>query len=63
MVQLTLPRGSKPTTGKVHKAAPGSKDVKTYKADPEAFAALAARVKARPSWKQLYAIEGLSEWA
>ena len=28
-----------------------------------AVAALAARVKARPSWKQLYAIEGLSEWA
>ena len=38
MVQLTLPRGSKPTTGKVHKAAPGAKDVKTYKVyryDPE----------------------------
>ena len=38
MVQLTLPRGSKPKTGKVHKAAPGSKDVKTYKVyryDPE----------------------------
>jgi glutathione S-transferase len=23
----------------------------------------AARMKARPSWKQLYALEGLSEWA
>ena len=28
-----------------------------------ALAALAARVKARPSWKQLYAVEGLTEWA
>ena len=28
-----------------------------------ALAALAARVKARPSWKTLYAIEGLTEWA
>ncbi|HNR91052.1 MAG TPA: glutathione S-transferase family protein [Dokdonella sp.] len=28
-----------------------------------ALAALAARVKARPSWSRLYAIEGLSEWA
>jgi glutathione S-transferase len=28
-----------------------------------ALAALAARVKARPSWKKLYAIEGLTEWA
>ncbi|MEO8460603.1 MAG: glutathione S-transferase family protein [Dokdonella sp.] len=28
-----------------------------------ALAALASRVKARPSWKQLYATEGLSEWA
>ena len=45
MVQLTLPRGSKPTTGKVHKAAPGAKDVKTYKVyryDPE--------VDADPRW-------------
>ena len=23
----------------------------------------AARMKARPSWKQLYALEGLTEWA
>ena len=28
-----------------------------------ALAELAARVKARPSWRQLYAIEGLTEWA
>lgn len=28
-----------------------------------ALAALAERVKARPSWQRLYAIEGLSEWA
>ena len=45
MVQLTLPQGSKPTTGKVYKAAPGSKDVKTYKVyryDPE--------VDADPRW-------------
>jgi glutathione S-transferase len=28
-----------------------------------AIAALAARVKARPSWKRLYEIEGLTEWA
>lgn len=28
-----------------------------------ALAELAARVKARPSWKRLYEIEGLSEWA
>ena len=28
-----------------------------------ALAALVARVKARPSWRQLYAIEGLTEWA
>ena len=28
-----------------------------------ALAALAERVKARPSWKRLYQIEGLSEWA
>ena len=38
MVQLTLPRGSKPTTGKVHKAPAGAKNVKTYKVyryDPE----------------------------
>jgi glutathione S-transferase len=28
-----------------------------------ALAALAARVKARPSWARLYAIEGLTEWA
>ncbi|WP_300621718.1 glutathione S-transferase [Dokdonella sp.] len=28
-----------------------------------ALAALAARVKARPSWRRLYEIEGLSEWA
>jgi glutathione S-transferase len=28
-----------------------------------ALAALAARMKARPSWRQLYAIEGLTEWA
>jgi len=26
------------------------------------LAALAARVKARPSWKKLYEIEGLTEW-
>ncbi|WP_294613252.1 succinate dehydrogenase iron-sulfur subunit [uncultured Roseovarius sp.] len=45
MVQLSLPRGSKPTKGKVHKAAPGSKDVRTYKVyryDPE--------VDADPRW-------------
>ena len=38
MVQLTLPRGSKPTQGKVHKAPEGSTNVKTYKVyryDPE----------------------------
>ena len=38
MVQLNLPRGSKPTTGKVHKAPAGAKNVKTYKVyryDPE----------------------------
>ena len=28
-----------------------------------ALAALAERVKSRPSWKKLYAIEGLTEWA
>jgi glutathione S-transferase len=28
-----------------------------------ALAALAQRVKARPSWKRLYEIEGLTEWA
>lgn len=28
-----------------------------------ALAALAARVKARPSWKRLYEVEGLGEWA
>lgn len=28
-----------------------------------ALAALAARVKSRPSWKKLYEIEGLTEWA
>jgi glutathione S-transferase len=28
-----------------------------------ALAALAARIKARPSWRQLYAVEGLTEWA
>jgi glutathione S-transferase len=28
-----------------------------------ALAALAARVKARPAWKRLYAVEGLTEWA
>jgi len=28
-----------------------------------ALAALVARLKARPSWRQLYAIEGLTEWA
>lgn len=28
-----------------------------------ALAALAARVKARPAWQTLYAIEGLTEWA
>ena len=27
MVQLTLPKGSKPVTGKVHKAPPGAKNV------------------------------------
>ena len=31
MVQLNLPRGSKPTAGKVHKAPAGAKNVKTYK--------------------------------
>ena len=45
MVQLTLPKGSKPTTGKVHKAPAGAKNVKTYKVyryDPE--------VDADPRW-------------
>ncbi|TAH41444.1 MAG: glutathione S-transferase family protein [Gammaproteobacteria bacterium] len=28
-----------------------------------ALAALATRIKARPSWKRLYEIEGLTEWA
>lgn len=28
-----------------------------------AIGALAARIKARPSWKRLYEIEGLTEWA
>jgi succinate dehydrogenase / fumarate reductase, iron-sulfur subunit len=45
MVQLTLPRGSKPTTGKVHKAPAGATNVKTYKVyryDPE--------VDADPRW-------------
>ena len=45
MVQLTLPRGSKPTKGKVHKAPAGAKNVKTYKVyryDPE--------VDADPRW-------------
>jgi glutathione S-transferase len=28
-----------------------------------ALAALVARIKARPSWRQLYAVEGLTEWA
>ena len=27
------------------------------------IAELAAHVKARPSWKRLYEIEGLTEWA
>src|SRR5690606_4080490 len=38
MVQLTLPRGSKPVQGKVFKAPEGAADVKTYKVyryDPE----------------------------
>ena len=38
MVQLSLPKGSKPSTGKVHKAPAGAKNVKTYKVyryDPE----------------------------
>ncbi|HEV2082365.1 MAG TPA: succinate dehydrogenase iron-sulfur subunit [Brevundimonas sp.] len=45
MVQLTLPKGSKPTTGKVHKAPAGAQNVKTYKVyryDPE--------VDADPRW-------------
>jgi succinate dehydrogenase / fumarate reductase iron-sulfur subunit len=45
MVQLTLPKGSKPTRGKVHKAPKGAKNVKTYKVyryDPE--------VDADPRW-------------
>ena len=45
MVQLTLPRGSKPTRGKVHRAAKGATNVKTYKVyryDPE--------VDADPRW-------------
>ena len=45
MVQLTLPKGSRPTRGKVHKAAKGAKNVKTYKVyryDPE--------VDADPRW-------------
>ena len=42
MVQLTLPRGSRPVMGKVHKAPKGAKNVKTYKVyryDPEVDAA------------------------
>ena len=31
--------------------------------DWPALAAYAARMKARPSWQKLYAVEGLSEWA
>ena len=45
MVQLTLPRGSKPSKGKVYKAPAGAKNVKTYKVyryDPE--------VDADPRW-------------
>ncbi len=45
MVQLTLPKGSQPRTGKVHKAPKGAKNVKTYKVyryDPE--------VDADPRW-------------
>ena len=45
MVALTLPRGSKPVSGKVHKAPAGAKNVKTYKVyryDPN--------VDADPSW-------------
>ena len=45
MVQLTLPKGSKPTRGTVHKAPAGAKNVKTYKVyryDPE--------VDADPRW-------------
>ncbi len=45
MVALTLPRGSAPTQGKLHKAAPGAQNVKTYKVyryDPN--------VDANPSW-------------
>ena len=45
MVELTLPRGSKPVSGKVHKAPAGAKNVKTYKVyryDPN--------VDADPSW-------------
>ena len=45
MVQLTLPKGSKPVRGKVHKAPAGAKNVKTYKVyryDPE--------VDADPRW-------------
>jgi succinate dehydrogenase / fumarate reductase iron-sulfur subunit len=45
MVQLTLPRGSRPRRGKVHKAPKGAKNVKTYKVyryDPE--------VDADPRW-------------
>jgi succinate dehydrogenase / fumarate reductase iron-sulfur subunit len=47
MVQLTLPKGSKPTRGKVHKALDGAKNVKTYKVyryDPE--------VDAAPRWDE-----------
>ena len=45
MVQLTLPRGSRPSKGKIHKAWAGAKNVKTYKVyryDPE--------VDADPRW-------------
>ncbi|WP_420470530.1 MULTISPECIES: succinate dehydrogenase iron-sulfur subunit [unclassified Brevundimonas] len=45
MVQLALPRGSRPTKGKVYKAPKGAKNVKTYKVyryDPE--------VDASPRW-------------
>jgi succinate dehydrogenase / fumarate reductase iron-sulfur subunit len=47
MVQLSLPRGSRPTKGKVHKAPKGAKNVKTYKVyryDPE--------VDADPRWDE-----------
>jgi len=56
MVQLNLPRGSKPTPGKVHKAPAGAKNVKAYKVyryDPE--------VDADPRW-DTYEVSSDEHW-